>query len=67
MALPVLSLCGGGSGIRVDRAGSDLEVTGRLSAEQAIVQQLHGSTTPGLFRVYSAASAKCNRGPWSIV
>ena len=66
--IPVLTLCvAEGSGIRADRAGAELEVTGRLSAEHAIVPQLHGRTTPGLFRVHSAASAKCNRRPWSIV
>ena len=65
---PVLTLCAAeGSGIRADRAGADLEVTGRFSAEHAIVLQLHGRTTPGLFRVHSAASAKCNRRPSAIV
>lgn len=47
--------------------GSDLEVSGCFSAEQAIVQQLRGHTTAVLFRVYSAASAKCNRRPQPIV
>lgn len=50
-----------GSGIRADWAGADLEVSRCLSAEQAIVQQLHGCTTPALFRVYSAAPVKCRR------
>lgn len=67
MAYSVLDLCGKGLGIRVDRAWADLEVIVCLNAEQAIVQQLHDRTTPGLLRVYSAASAKCNRRPWSIV
>lgn len=68
MAFLVLTLCAEGSGfIRVDRTGADLEVRGCLSAEHAIVHQLHGHTTPGLFRVYSGAPAKCNRRPWSIV
>lgn len=56
-----------GSGIRADWAGADLEVSRCLSAEQAIVQQLHGCTTPALFRVYSAAPVKCRRRPQSIV
>lgn len=47
--------------------GSDHKVSGRLSAEQAIVQQLHGHTTPSLYTVYSATWAKCNRGPGPIV
>ncbi|CAB1453658.1 unnamed protein product [Pleuronectes platessa] len=55
------------SGIRADRTGADLEVSVSLSAEQAIVRQLRGRNTTGLFRVYSAASAKCNRRPRPIV
>lgn len=57
----------GGSGIRVDRTGADPEVSRRLSAEPAIVRQLQGCATPGLFGVYSAASAKCSGRAGSIV
>lgn len=39
----------------------------RLSAEPAIVRQLQGCATPGLFGVYSAASAKCSGRGESIV
>lgn len=47
--------------------GSDHKVSGCLSAEQAIVQQLHGHTTLSLFTVYSATQTKCNRGLQPIV
>lgn len=62
-ACSVWDLSGKGSGIRVDRAWVDLEVTVCLNADKAIVQQLHDRTTPALLRVYSAALAKCNRRP----
>lgn len=49
------------------QAWAALEVSRCLSAEHAIVLHLHGYTTTGLFRVYSAAPAKCNGRPWPIV
>lgn len=48
VALPALTLCGESSEIRADRAGPRLKGIDCLSAEQAIVRQLHGYTTSGL-------------------
>lgn len=60
MASLVLTLCAEGSGIRPQGQRC-------LSAEQAIVPQLHGHTSPSLFTVYSATRAKCIGGLRPIV